>query len=571
MMTVEVIFARLDLPVERSILVKFKTIEITGFISIMRRACPNSCIGISAQQYQLIFLVLAFPVRSCFVICWSGIYKLSIVEQLNIFSNRRNSQRLARRVPQEEQFFDNDYDDYESYRTEYREPQRLDIRNVSPFEDRESTPNSYDEFSRSDDYAEYYDDDNFDLEPTGGNFWSNPVGKTDASPLDRAKPRQRRSALDAEYEYRERTRFRNNMGGTQRPPIVLKELYDRLFWYGFDSSEGTAPGDSTMFGGTRGKFNGLAFLQDAERNFGSPTKQDDDDELFDFLDDPKDKLSRVSRRQPRPRSRRQRPNTSRFDDEYDGYEANLEDEDLDEYNTMAPPKANDLQTRSRQRIRRQGRPVDRVEKDYIDQAPPRPRRNRFQEPRGVGLSGWIEKFMGLDAEQRELLAREYDLRMGLVPRDSTVPLRKDVQDDNFQEMDNVYEMEDVYDVQIKPSKADSPKEVSTRRSSSTRDEAQELVDRMFEQKKQEAIAQQQATTAKKERTMTWEERAEAMERIPPPGLEGWGPNGPLPPGVDARRQAVLDAQQEIREANELVAELRELAKEVAEDVKACRA
>ena len=38
------------------------------------------------------------------------------------------------------------------------------------------------------------------------------------------------------------------------PPPFFKDFYDRLFWYGFDSTETTGAADKTMFGGTRGKF-----------------------------------------------------------------------------------------------------------------------------------------------------------------------------------------------------------------------------------------------------------------------------------------------------------------------------
>ena len=62
-----------------------------------------------------------------------------------------------------------------------------------------------------------------------------------------------------------RTRVRT---GTS-PPSFLKDLYNRLFWYGFDPDITTTAADKTMFGGTRGKFNGLALLQDAESDSSS--------------------------------------------------------------------------------------------------------------------------------------------------------------------------------------------------------------------------------------------------------------------------------------------------------------
>ena len=50
------------------------------------------------------------------------------------------------------------------------------------------------------------------------------------------------------------------------PPPFFKDFYDRLFWYGFDSTETTSAADKTMFGVTRGKFHGLDLLQDFNTN-----------------------------------------------------------------------------------------------------------------------------------------------------------------------------------------------------------------------------------------------------------------------------------------------------------------
>ena len=52
---------------------------------------------------------------------------------------------------------------------------------------------------------------------------------------------------------------------TPPPPVPVRNLYDRLFWYGFDPAESEGGvGDKTVFGGTKGKFSGLSFLQDGE-------------------------------------------------------------------------------------------------------------------------------------------------------------------------------------------------------------------------------------------------------------------------------------------------------------------
>lgn len=53
----------------------------------------------------------------------------------------------------------------------------------------------------------------------------------------------------------------------------MAEFYDRLFWYGFNPDESIAPGDKTLFGGTKGKFNGLNFFEDDERRRRKPARR----------------------------------------------------------------------------------------------------------------------------------------------------------------------------------------------------------------------------------------------------------------------------------------------------------
>ena len=50
------------------------------------------------------------------------------------------------------------------------------------------------------------------------------------------------------------------------------------------------------------------------------------------------------------------------------------------------------------------------------------------------------------------------------------------------------------------------------------------------------------------RERTWEERAMAMERIPPTTVPAWGPSGVL--GVDARSKAISDAIEDIQTARQ---------------------
>ena len=47
-------------------------------------------------------------------------------------------------------------------------------------------------------------------------------------------------------------------------------------------------------------------------------------------------------------------------------------------------------------------------------------------------------------------------------------------------------------------------------------------------------------------SLTWEERALAVERVPPANVPAWGPTGDL--GIDARTKALQDVLQDIATA-----------------------
>ena len=124
------------------------------------------------------------------------------------------------------------------------------------------------------------------------------------------------------------------------PPRPVKQFYDRLFWFGFDPDV-TGPGDRTMFGGTRGKFNAMDMLADRE-------------ERQRFRDG--------------GRRRRRREREEEYYDEFD---------DFDEFDVSPPPEDDDddldfvtprgqRNRRSRGRRRRRGeeRPADPRAAEY---------------------------------------------------------------------------------------------------------------------------------------------------------------------------------------------------------------
>ena len=143
----------------------------------------------------------------------------------------------------------------------------------------------------------------------GGNYWSNPTKRLDRPPpglydddgrgpsTDKPRRVARPSTNQQQEERRRRSTRRMNrspngdVGGANSnrrssitmnqndSPTAFKNFYDRLFWSGFDpddpdDTEGggggsSSVGDKTAFGGTKGKFNGLAFYRAAEENISN--------------------------------------------------------------------------------------------------------------------------------------------------------------------------------------------------------------------------------------------------------------------------------------------------------------
>ena len=130
--------------------------------------------------------------------------------------------------------------------------------------------------------------------PKPGNFWMNPLSDVDGgaeelrrsqrrstegssssqSPRQQPQPQPRSSGRRDRRMTQASSTF--GIGNTRQPsPSPFLELYERLFWYGLDDTDDNERSDygddnndgdrsSTMFGGTKGKFNGLSFLYDSE-------------------------------------------------------------------------------------------------------------------------------------------------------------------------------------------------------------------------------------------------------------------------------------------------------------------
>ena len=145
-----------------------------------------------------------------------------------------------------------------------------------------SNPSSYQYQYDEDDDDEEDDDDWEDdgKDAAVGNFWSNPAGGMDAKlqetgrgkgiskrgPSSNSNSRETRNPPRQRERGSQRKTFRS---GNPPPPGIMRDFYDKLFWFGFDPEDTTTSADRTMFGGTRGKFDGMGLLQDIEEeSFG---------------------------------------------------------------------------------------------------------------------------------------------------------------------------------------------------------------------------------------------------------------------------------------------------------------
>jgi len=198
-------------------------------------------------------------------------------------------QQQQKRLQQYQNYIDDeddeeDYEDDEGYDDDINDDEEVEQR--------------YDD--ATEEYEEEEEDYNYD--EMGGNYWSNPVKNVDgrddnastkpppsltlqqpqspSPPPDQNRPQNRKRKTKKQFQqyYEEsipgqarRKTFQSKSfrSGMPTPPNPLKQLYDRLFWYGFNPDESiTSSADRTMFGGTRGKFNGLEVLRVQEEMLG---------------------------------------------------------------------------------------------------------------------------------------------------------------------------------------------------------------------------------------------------------------------------------------------------------------
>lgn len=396
-----------------------------------------------------------------------------------------------------------------------------------------------------------------------GNFWYNPTRDIDR-PSDPRSP-----TTGSSRRRRKPTTFRS---GTPRPPPPIEDFYNRLFWYGVDVEEDSSPADKTMFGGTKGKFNGLAFItqgdgivrrpqssrkrREREVDWDAPPRLEDDDKdpFYDNDDDPYNRPRQAPRR------------TSSWQGDTPPYDPPRIMREINDNGT--PQRAGRYDTKPRRRTgdRRNTRkdtdwasakvanwfnddPMNDVddaaieddEEDHNDSDNERSinkkrKRRNIQSQEKWNLS-FLDSFLGLDRDKLERKAVEYNRKMGIGLEDSQRrptrrPLRRNGYGSPYQgSMDEpVIDHDEILSApEMTRNEADSGNSIA--------DSAREDVNSDNKSSEAEKVPR---------KDLSWEERALAMERVPPNDVPAWGPSGEL--NIDARSKAISDALEDLSEA-----------------------
>ncbi|KAG7363329.1 hypothetical protein IV203_026689 [Nitzschia inconspicua] len=474
--------------------------------------------------------------------------------------------------------------------TEDREDRRYTSRRR--FSGRERM--EYGEEEDLDDPEYYYDDEeeedfDYDMDAaSGGNFWSNPKGGLDRPPpgfvkRDLGRPRlvdvPRRRRPQREYDgrpdyYVNDSKRSPRRGPAWRSPVrvgspppnpFIEQLYDKIFFYGFDMDEDDqGVGDKSVFGGTKGKFNGLKYLA---------------------LSQGKDTSSYGKERRPGPSRARAAgglPPARSGPAEEDYYEDDYEEDDLPLEGSYPPQSVRNRYNRRVERGRRSsGREMDRsgstfgrggddwvskqvsswftddedgaygndddeydeFEKDSRDMRLQGRRRHGGRERSNWSPMGMLDSFLRIDRDQMAFKAAEYDSKMGIrrprSRRKKGNPERPDQQesprDINGRRPGYAYR----YDASLDDD--DSPPVLDIELTEEV-EEDQETA----QQRSIESGSKEKSETKSKISEKSWEERQAAVERVPPVDVPAWGPKGQL--SMNARQKAIEDALKDIQTA-----------------------
>lgn len=513
----------------------------------------------------------------------------------------RPTERWAReKRPEQDAWYDEDGGDDPYYETNFvgESQEEIELRNL-PLQDEDyeddigagRSSDRMERFAYDDNGDEFYDDDDDEEElPDGedvGNFWVNPKEGFDvnASP----SPRRRRQGVDRDdlptstarphrresgrRSGRSKTTFRS---GTAAPPAAMEDLYNRLFWYGFDPADTTSPADRTVFGGTKGKFNGLAYLQDGVGVM------------------PSDKRAR--RRRPRNRDTDEDWEPEVNDYDYEEAESKMDEEipttqfrpssvtppfDAPQPRRGPPPEVASSRRERRRKPRRRDEDEDdgsngdwvsnqisswfqfgddEDEDNGYNDSDRRGRRRRDSKQGSNSPTSPFTKgmnvFFGLNRDRLDEKAERYNRQMGIgaredVPSGSRRRSPREQRRKGYaypyvdeDEAAPVADFETAASEEKMPAPDDATIDVTAESDVVEGDEAQDEFARG--------------------RELSWEERALAVERVPPASISAWGPTGDL--GMDARTKAISDALEDINGGKQRIKEEEQKVEEARENV-----
>ena len=287
-------------------------------------------------------------------------------------------------------------------------------------------------------------------------------------------------------------------------------MYDAVFLYGLDTSENTK--------------NDNLNRRTVKRKWKSVYDDDDDhiwynkdsnfEESYDEWDDEEDEEVFVSQYAKRSSDRRKQSKERQYDEETNFRE---------EYRDMQKDVAKwftDYDTSQYD--------DDKVDSFEMDGNP-------------IGLI--LDKLFNVDTKERRRLADAYDYNMGIKKKGTTL----------YDDEDDLLPV-DSFSVSSKEEGiGDNVIDVDATPASENND-------------KDESMSTMELEVKKMKFEMSWKERAEQVDRIPPVGIAAWGPNGEITEAKDAREAAVLNAQQEIGEAGELVDRVMEKVEDSRESM-----
>lgn len=458
------------------------------------------------------------------------------------------------------------------------------------------------------DFDEYYDDDSSEVEngygtsnlKEPGNFWSNPLQRPDPGPSTRTtsefstvrESRRPRSTADPDLRQRRRsgtgrrgTTFRS---GTPPAPKPLADLYHRLFWYGLETDDdlsSSSQGDSrTMFGGTKGKFNGLSYLNNGQAVVPPEHQRP--------VSPRNERRPQQGRRSFLPSDRQARRNGNQEeynDDEEEEYEYAYDDYGDDDLNPREeypaqrmPRRSKDLVTppsdpprpvldrRNSNRGRKRSAVASWWENDGADDQDDddydassynpydersgqqqRPRRRRSQSSNSNNLSSALDTFLGLDRERLRDQAAAYDRRVRNSSSGSSNYRRPQSWNDPDEEGEYVGPSPSSFVKDQRPGRPRPPFQSAVAAPA----EVADVIDAEHVVEHRDNEEPSSVNLPSPPSLLTWEERALAVERVPPANVPAWGPMGDL--GVDARTKALEDALQDIACAKQVVEERRQ--------------